>query len=85
MSKTFIESIIPFITSMRKGISEEGGVVYPEGTEFEVGQSYDYLYYNKDLPFDYIDSCLAQLDWLPFDIDDPETYEQGKNIIIGTL
>lgn len=78
MSKTFIESIIPFITSMRKGISEEGGVVYPEGTPFEDEQSYEYAYYNKDLPIEYINSVLESLDYKP---DGDMFYTQ---LLIGT-
>jgi len=39
MSKTFIESIIPFITSMRKGISDEGGST-PKFIKFNNGDNF---------------------------------------------
>lgn len=62
MSESFIEKIIPFIASMRKGVNNGGDEPtpsYPEGTEFDKGGVYEYAYYNKDLPISYINNILA--------------------------
>ena len=64
METSYIEKIIPFIANMRIGVSEdEPTPSYPEGVPFVDGQNYSYIYYNKSLSIDYINSILENLEY----------------------
>jgi len=69
MEKSYIQKIIPFIDNMR--VQSEGGEPTPgkEGTPFEVGQVYNYAYYNTELSYTQINSILENLN---YDIGDED-------------
>lgn len=63
MEKSYIEKITAFISNMRDS-NEGGDTPGKEGTPFEDEQSYDYAYYNKDLPLEYINNVLESLEYI---------------------
>ena len=61
METSYIEKIIPFIANMRIGSNSEEPS--KEGTPFDTGKSYDYVYYNQDMSIAEINSILESFDY----------------------